>query len=242
MQTTDGDLISLLNDGNPLIYDVEFSPDGKFLASTGADIKIWRLDDNKLIQTLDFYATDIIFSPNSHLFGAAGGDSVQVWTVEDDTFKTIKKLVEKDYTENDDWWSAIDISPDNQKFISYNNPTSIKLWDNKLNLLKTFPKIDCNPHTLNFSADGQKIAAACSNNALVKIFNLDGKVTDTLVGHRGTLRNAIFSPDGKFLATADFDATIILWDLNGSQLSKVEKIFTKLAKILRKLNQKKKLI
>ncbi len=223
LQTIDGNLISLLDDGNPLIYDVEFSSDGKFLASTGGDIKIWRLADNKLIQTLDFFATDIVFSPNGRLFGASGGDSVQIWSVENDTFKTIKKLVEKEYTEDDNWWSAIDISPDNQKFVSYNDPTSIKLWDNKGNLLKTFPKIDCKPWTLDFSVDGQKIAAACSNNALVKIFNLDGKVIDTLVGHRGTLRNAIFSPDGKFLATAGFDATIILWDLNGSQLSKVEK-------------------
>src|SRR5262249_12404787 len=36
-----------------------------------------------------------------------------------------------------------------------------------------------------------------------------------LTGHRGAVQELVYSADGKLLATAGFDTTILLWDLSG---------------------------
>ncbi|MGG7378593.1 WD40 repeat domain-containing protein, partial [Escherichia coli] len=45
------------------------------------------------------------------------------------------------------------------------------------------------------------------------LWNLQGKLIRLLIGHKGPVYDARFSPDGRYIVTASFDTTAKLWDL-----------------------------
>ena len=45
-----------------------------------------------------------------------------------------------------------------------------------------------------------------------------GEISKELLGHIGSIRTAVFSPDGKQILTGSADSTVILWDFNSGQV------------------------
>ncbi|MEO0948792.1 MAG: AAA-like domain-containing protein, partial [Cyanobacteria bacterium J06641_5] len=63
-----------------------------------------------------------------------------------------------------------------------------------------------------FSPDGQTLATA-SDDATVRLWNLDGTPQVTLKSHPGPVRAIAFSADGRWLATAGTGAEVHLWQV-----------------------------
>jgi WD40 repeat protein len=62
-----------------------------------------------------------------------------------------------------------------------------------------------------FSTDGKSICTA-SEDGICNVWNLDGTMRASLVGHRAAINDVALSPDGKTVATAGEDGTIRLWN------------------------------
>lgn len=75
--------------------------------------------------------------------------------------------------------------------------------------------------SVSFNPNGQYLATT-SEDGIVKILNLSGKVITELKGHQGSVRSVSFSPDGKYLATAGEDCTVRIWNLSGKQLIRIK--------------------
>ncbi len=77
------------------------------------------------------------------------------------------------------------------------------------------------PTSVGLSIDETHIAVGGKDNK-IHLYNLSGdRVSDgpVLDGHRGPLTTVTFSPDGKWLASADHNRDIFVWDLANKTVS-----------------------
>ncbi len=120
-----------------LIYDVAYSPNGKFIASASADrtVKIWETDKGRELRTIyidEGYVTSVQFSPDSKHLLFSGGDYeigiLKIYSLSEN--KIISNLQgHKEYA----WKSRY--SPDGSKIISISFDQRIKIWNSKTGAL-----------------------------------------------------------------------------------------------------------
>ncbi|MEM1002107.1 MAG: hypothetical protein AAGH46_05620, partial [Bacteroidota bacterium] len=73
-------------------------------------------------------------------------------------------------------------------------------------------------HDVIYSPDGQKIATA-SADGTANLWSADGKLLNTLAGHRDGVVAVQFSPDnGDLIATGSYDHTVKLWSSSTGDL------------------------
>ena len=168
----------------PGIRGLSYSPDGKELA-IACDLGIWIYDPelNKEVALLTL---------------EAGGHTAPV--------------------------IAAVYSPDGNTLASggsYEGDNTIRFWDAKTKKHKitlSGPKIHGGffyyLNSLSFSSDSKTlISTDGSGNNQVHLWDgVSGDYKYTLSGHRGGAQSAVFSPDGKTIASAGDDQTILSWD------------------------------
>ncbi|MFN7927193.1 MAG: hypothetical protein U0Y68_04475 [Blastocatellia bacterium] len=220
-------LVALIGHHNA-INAVAFSPDSKLVASGSVDktVILWDVTTRKAITTFAGHKRDVravAFSPDGHTLVSGSEDgTMKFWEVssrrELDSLKAQSKAVR-----------TLSFRPDGQVLASAGEDGSVTLWEvagrKAISTLKGHTKA---VRAVAFNPDGTALASA-SDDGNVKLWNVaSGQEVATLpapgaatplaesnapADANAALWSVAFSADGKMLASASEEGTVILWDI-----------------------------
>jgi WD40 repeat protein len=212
------------------ITGVAFSPDGKLLASAGADGKaiLWDVESGEILLALQVHpdgigATTVAFSPDgtrlaaasdaaaSSAAGAGGDPLVGVWDL-----ASGQELYSLTGLPNRVWGLAF--SPDGTRLVVPVGGDFVKVYDaatgeESLTLFGHSGRVSA----VAFSPDGARLATGGKDPP--KLWDpATGQELITLPGHTGSVEGLAFSPDGSRLASASRDGTTRVYTLDVDEL------------------------
>jgi len=203
------------------VETVRFSPDGRSIASAGADatIRLWDPRTRKPIgapltgHTDTIYA--IAFSPDGRILASAGADgTIRFWDLR------AHKQSGKPLTGQDESFNSVAFSPDGRTLASGGDDDAVRLWDTRAHKqISVLRGHTDDVDSVAFSPDGRTLASA-GEDRTIRLWDprANGSLGAPLTGHTGAVYSVAFAPDGDTLASAGDDTMIRLWDV-GAQTS-----------------------
>ncbi|MGF1491967.1 MAG: WD40 repeat domain-containing protein [Microcoleaceae cyanobacterium] len=212
------------------VTSIDFSPSGEVIASGSADqtVKLWNRQ-GKLLRTLIGnrdqvrqvqFSPQIPRKPEEQLIASAGGDgTIRFWTVGGKALFTI--------TRPQDPVVDLGFSPSGERFVSASNSLS---GENKLSLWRQDGSLITEQvenerfSALRFSPVNENLIAAAMADHTIRLWRIEGDklvsiaVPSSVQGHRKTVYQISFSPNGQLIASASADGTVKLWDKTGKFL------------------------
>ena len=213
------------------VLSLAFSPDSKFLASSGVDdsLRIWEIAgtpaERATIKGVNFgEAHALCFSPDGkHLFGSATNTSGFMfrcmWMVPGlDKFQPFRGPESP--------ISALAVSPDGEHLLSANG-RKVLLWN--IDPKRVRQRTEMDGHRADFKsvafAGDNKLIAAGDYDGVVWIWRIGRlwtKPVNLFVGHQGSVNAVAFSPDMKEVASGGLDRRVLVWNPCGAAESPVE--------------------
>jgi WD40 repeat protein len=194
---------------------IAFSPDGKTLAASGLELKLWDVTTGVELRTLgsNTLASTIAFSPDGKTLASGTGEGkVDWWDVTTGVKLRVLEL-------NESHVNSVAFSPDG-KTLAASGGSQIKLWDAMTGLqLRSFEEESgALVLSLAFSPDGKLLASGNSSFSGVKTkINLWDISTSQQIrsfsGQTSDVQAIVFRADGKTLASRSSDRTVKLWDV-----------------------------
>lgn len=218
----------VLNGHTSSVLAIGYSPDGKLLASAGADktIRLWNPTTGEATAVLEghhYIAKSIAFTPDGRTLMSGAGQfvdgkfagEIKIWEMPSGRIKrTISMKPNNDV-------NAIACFP-NGKLIASGGIEGISVWDIETGeLRRSLPTDNSAALALAVSQDGQTLVSG-SFDALVRLWDTrTWKVKQTLTEHRSEIRGTKLSADGKTLATyTGGRKEADLWDLEAGRLKR----------------------
>ena len=194
------------------VLGVDFSPDGKTIASASGDttIKIWQRD-GKLLHTLTDHkdsVLDVAFSPDGKTIASGSEDeTVRLWNTQGVLLKT---SIGHRNTIN-----RIVYSPKGDIIASASEDKTVRLWDRHGKLVNVLFGHQSGVLEVAFSNDGRLIATGDRTGKL-RIWQRDGKLLNTINAYRSPIRGIDFAPDNTTIVTGGDDNLAKIWDFKGN--------------------------
>jgi serine/threonine protein kinase len=204
-------LQELRPEANGYVCAVKFSPDGKILASGGADrqIRLWNTDTAKIIYTFDGHqesVTAIQFMPNGKILISTGADrTIRFWDIESkQLLKTIEAHEHKIH--------ALAVSRDGQTVVSGGSDCQVQI--RQLGASSNYHSLQGHQDAVlavAISPDGKTIGSA-SIDGVVKLWDAHTQQLQvSLQAHQSPVRSIVFHPLDGTLITSSWDRSIKFW-------------------------------
>lgn len=200
------------------VESVDFSPDGRMLASCGLfGLKLWTVAGGVLPRTIEPSArvSAVCFSPTGSLVaGSIVSGPVRVWEVSSSSMVSELNL--------NTWATDIAFSPDCRLLATATGKVTI--WDlSNGREVRSFADEEVSAVRLAFHPSGRIIAAGGGSRKKIGVWEASGVLVFKLAGHANGVAGIAFSPDGLKLASSGADNTVRVWDLN--QNGRMVKVF-----------------
>jgi WD40 repeat protein len=212
-----GKSLQVIPNKGMLMWQVSWSPDGKYLA-TGEHDGITELWDAVTLQPIrklsgsSGFVDNLIWSPDSKRI-AAGDDkgTLRVWEVSSGNL-LYSQPIHTDNIETTAW------SPDGKLIATGGWDRKIRIIDAATGLIRSEFNDTNYLDSVAWSADSRLLASGGLSNR-VKIFDVNiGKELFELNGHKNSVRGVAFSPDGRLLASVAADDTLRIWDVTSGKV------------------------
>jgi WD40 repeat protein len=207
------------------LYSVAYSPDGKYMASGGEDMKvrIWDVSGGQPTVAADLtgYGHDVntlAFTPDGHVLASGSDDNtVRLWNVADPRHPQ-ELGVAKGHTGGVD---GLAISRDGKLMATGSDDNTVHVWDIANPAQPTTIAV-LEGHTdqvnsVAISPDGRTLASG-SYDHTGKLWDISDphnpRELPSPVRHDNDIRSVRFSPDGRILASSGTDNSTRLWDVS----------------------------
>lgn len=204
--------------------DVDFSPDGRLLVSSGhRDLMahLWNIDTGEEKGTIgdpNMQLTRVAFKPSSGILALGYTGAVQLWDV--------NNKIEAEYSRviNDAFMSELVFSPTGN-FLAVPIYSGSKLYVLD-SALKRIAELEVGPYANNvaFSPDEETLAVV--SNSGLKLFDTSTwQPRDSLPPRLGRVQKMVFRSDKPLLVSIHEDGIAAAWDLRaGAEISRISSL------------------
>jgi len=202
------------------VVGLDFSPDGRRLATGGAEgeLRLWDVasgEQLRVIPSSDESLSAVAVHPDGTAVAAAGWDEViRVWDPE-----TGEQLAE--LGEGRDGVHDLRFSPDGALLAGSTQGGQLLLFDTADWSLRRSVEGLKSLKGVGFSPDGRQVVAS-GRGPVFEIYDVaSGRALRALEGHTASVWGVAFDPRGGRLASAGEDGSVLLWDLATGQQTHV---------------------
>jgi len=203
------------------VYDSQFSPDGKLLATVSKDgtAALWDVEDGRLVARLQGHTSEVNsvrFSPDGRRLATCSDDkTVRIWHMPSGREQAILHG-------HENYVYCLAMSPDGRTLASGSRDQTVRIWDVETGQsVRTLSEHSGTVGSLTFSSDGTRLA---TSDGTIRLWDVDSwKQTGSLPQHAGTVLAIAFSHDGQTIATTDDERSVKLWNVeSGSRIATLE--------------------
>lgn len=218
-----GEIIALLKGHTDVIWNVEFSQDGKWLVSGGdKTVRIWDVSGQDVptgaVAILEGHTdgvTNIGVAPDmSQIVSASFDSTLRFWELSEDrrsakTSKTLKK--HPVYVE------CVAYSPDGKYIVSGDGESNIFLWNSKGKFVKRIA--EQYPGVIAFSADSKKVVVGGTQDQPVTVYAIpSGKKLATFDKHTNFVAAAAFYGNDLIASAGGNAKDMYIWDAGSGEV------------------------
>ncbi len=200
------------------IYSLDFSPDGRLLASAGLSdgIAVWDMETRTKLAHIDLFANSVMFAPDGKtLFVGGGRAGIQSWPIvasERSGRKTLRMGPPRTLADGARHQANASLSRDGRFVVANVSPDSAVIIDTTDTAKRTpLQQTHVGLRFHDVSPDNRLVATGTWSGTGVKIWNAKSGAAVQELPVQATAR-VKFSPCGRWLATCSFDQ-YVLWEV-----------------------------